>query len=155
MVRLLYSRTARQSDSLIVRQSHRQHMCDVRAIFKFYLFSFKFTDKTLKYTLCKVNQTTLAQIYIFLLSILCKSEGLSSCRTIEPSDYLYYPINDYINQHVQYLLIQSLRVLTVRPVTFTPVTGFLAVKHILLALSLSTQVKTYLNVQQRDQNKKN
>ena len=61
------------------------------------LFSFKFTEETLKYILYKLlsesNNILVYLIFIFFPK-LCKSVRLSCCPTIEPSDYRYIPVVD-------------------------------------------------------------
>ena len=62
----------------------------MRGISKFIFFSFKLTEEILKCINIHVQSDSgnISLYLVFnLISIFCKNVGLSSCRTIEPSNY--------------------------------------------------------------------
>ena len=59
-----------KSESSIVRQSHRKHICDELEIFKFHLFSFKFTDQTIEIHTLESDSNNISIYLIFFFSEL-------------------------------------------------------------------------------------
>ena len=82
----------RQLDSPTV--SWGIYICDVREIFKYHLFYFKFTDQTLNYTLCKAYNVCLHLIFFFSQFYAKVSDyravGLSSRRTIDTHPFVLH-----------------------------------------------------------------
>ena len=81
------SPTALKSESSIVRQSHRQHICDVREIFKFHLFSFKFTDQTIEIHTLQNDSNNISIYFIFFSQLFAevsayRAVGLLICTQL-------------------------------------------------------------------------